>query len=356
MILAQIPSKVKISPINELSVSRYICMSEGCAYSCLLEKSLNAESAPSLLMPPISYKNIIGIIFHNILQLVNKGQLECDEDAITEKWQALCKEHKDIICRQFPTLRNVSIGDYDAMYDAIDIANAMQSSATTRSTSNSNLFPLNEHYIKIENLLKGSIDRIHPSQGGYEILDYKTGQVYEDNGNIKKEYITQLNLYAYMLSEKEKVNVTNLFIVDKSGSEIPVPYYKDNKDLMFESVRLLREKINAEILAETPENLCRPTENNCSFCPCLHICKKRFQLPDNPFFIIEGTVTKIWNSDQLSLLDDSMNEIMVAKLGVLELDNIQEYLGKRLLFVNMLEIVENKQYNRCDKTVIYEKV
>lgn len=356
MILAKIPKPVPLASISELSPSRYTWLKDGCAYSFMLESSLRAYDGPSMLMPPVSFNNIIGTIIHKIFQLVNSNMLECSEDAIIQKWIELCKEQKDLISTQYPTLRNIEIGDYDAMFDTIDVACNMHRKSSSDTDNSVGILRLNEHYIKIDNLLKGSIDRIRPSGEGYEIVDYKTGKIYAENGEIKQDYINQLNLYAYMLDEKENVNITGLFIIDRLGNEISVPYYKDSKSDIFNSIRQLIKKMNDAIASNNPERLCVPSADNCNFCVCQHLCKQRVVSPDNPFHIIEGEVTRVWNDDQISIRVEEIGDIVIAKLAVLGLDKLNDYVGKHLLFVNLIQIIENEQYNRCDRTVIYERV
>ena len=356
MSLTQVPLHIELLPITELSPSRYTWLKDGCAYSFLLETSLRTSVGPNALMPPISYNNVIGTIIHKIFQLVNSNQLECDEDVITQKWMELCQEQKSIICKRFPTIRNVAIGDYDAMFDTIDVAKKMRSKKSSEIGSCVKLSKLNEHYIKIDCLLKGSIDRIRPTGDGYEIVDYKTGEIYDDTGEIKQDYKQQLNLYAYMLSEKEKVDISGLVIIDRFGNEIHVPFEKNRKEEVFSEVKQIIKKINDAVNTDSADALCRPSAENCNFCSCQHLCKNRIVSPDSPFHIIEGTVSQVLNNDQITITVDGLGDVVIAKLGILGIDNLSISVGKRLVFVNILQIIEGKQYNRCDKTVIYERI
>lgn len=238
----------------------------------------------------------------------------------------------DVILDTFQESRNVSSGDY------VGIRNP------------------NEHYIKLDGLLKGSIDRIRYASDGYEIVDYKTGKVYDDNGDIKKDYIDQMNLYAYMLEEKEGVTVSKLTIIDHLGNEIGVPYDKNAKTYVFNSIKYLISDINAAVVSGVPDTLAKPNEQNCCFCPCLHLCKKRVCSPNGTFQIIEGKVIKVLNSDQLLIKDGNGNQIIIAKLGTLHIEGFESLQYKTLIFVNLLKIRENMLYNRCDRTVIYEQL
>ena len=355
MIIPHIPSNIVIERISELSPSRYTWLRDGCAYSFLLETALRAYGKPCLLMPPISFNNVIGTIIHKIFQLANNGQLSIDEESIITKWRELCAEKQRELATDFPTIRNVLIGDYDAMFDTIDVVLSMRAKESIQGPFNAtSLSRLNEHYLKIDGLLKGSIDRIRPVDDGVELIDYKTGKVYDETGAIKADYVAQLNLYAYMLEEAESVRVTRLIIIDRIGQEIPVPYYRDRKKDVFHSVNQLINRINEAIDQCFPESLCAPDASNCGFCPCQHLCDHRCISNDSPFHIIKGTVTRVWNNDQISLRISPESEIIIARLSVLNIDNLDSLVGKHLIFVNLLEIQANVQYNRCDKTAIYE--
>lgn len=357
MIIARIPSNIEISTINELSPSKYTCLKDGCAYSFVLESALQSCGRPSLLMPPATTKNVIGTIIHKIFQLVYSGQLNATEESITARWKELCDFYCNGIREAFPTLGNVQVVDYDKMFETIDVI--LDTFQESHNVSSGNSFCIknpNEHYIKLDGLLKGSIDRIRYASGGYEIVDYKTGKVYDNNGGIKKGYIDQLNLYAYMIEEKEGVTVSKLTIIDYLGNEIEVPYDKNAKTNVFNSIKCLISEINGAIASGVADTLAKPSEQNCCFCPCLHLCKKRVCSSNGTFQIIEGKVIKVLNNDQLLIMDNDGNHTIIAKLSPLNLDGFDSLQDKTLIFVNLLEIQENVLYNRCDKTVIYERL
>lgn len=357
MIIAKIPSNIEISKISELSPSKYTWLKDGCAYSFVLESSLRSYGKPSLLMPPATTKNVIGTIIHKIFQLVYSGQLPATEDAITEKWKELCDYYRNEIKEAYPTLANVQVVDYDKMFETIDvILDSFHERQITSNGEYSGIRNPNEHYLKIDGLLKGSIDRIRYSSAGYEIVDYKTGKVYDEDGRIKKDYIEQLNLYAYMLVEKEGANVSKLTIIDHLGNEIDVPFNRNAKASVFNSIRVIINDINSAIDFGKPEILAKPSEQNCSFCPCQHLCKLRIVSSDNVFQIIEGKVINVLNNDQLLIEDADGNNIVIAKLSSLNIEGFEYLQGKVLIFVNLLKIQENILYNRCDKTVIYERL
>lgn len=357
MIIPIIPKDIKLAKIDALSPSRYTWLTAGCPYSMLLETALRVYKAPSLTLPPRggSYNNVIGTIIHSVYQDVNNGTLENTEEAITLYWKEKCEEYKQKITDAYPSLRSVSICDYDAMFDTIGVLSSLKKEQSSTEQSGSKVKNPNEHRVILPGLLRGSIDRIKYNDDGYEIVDYKTGKIYDENGNIKPDYVTQLNLYAFMLEEAEGVAVNKLTIIDRKGEEIDVPYYKGRKAEFLKSVKDTIDEINKAIDSKTTDSLKRGNEKTCGFCPCSHLCDCRNIPADAHLGIVEGTVTKVWNSDQITIQTNDGKQVTISKLKVLNIDDMDNLVGKYLVLANVQMIQENALYSRCDKTVIFEK-
>lgn len=307
-------------------------------------------------MPPRSYKNEIGSITHKIFELVNSGALSPDKDAIKEFWKKAVNRTEETIKEQYPSLQNLNIVDYNAMFTTIKVAVNMAPKTTSHSSHGRAIEHPNEHYLSIPGLLKGVIDRIdYIEDGTYRIVDYKTGSVFDEDGSVKKDYVMQLNLYAYMLENTESVSVSSLEIIDKDGNTIDVPYYPDYKQTALSQVQDMLNRINLAIEEERLDDLYAPGENNCLFCPVYHLCSRRFSYPETAFKQLEGTITRIWNDDQLELTQSDGSSMTVSKLRIIEIDEWDSLVGKEAIFVNLLEISKGKLYNRTDNTVLYIK-
>ena len=360
MKIAKIPHNINYTPITTLSPSKYTLLKEGCPLSFIGEKALG-EMAPNglaLTMPPVTTKNVIGTIIHSIFESVGKGTLEPCESAITEEWERQCSLHKARIENRFPSLKGISICDYDAMFDTIDIALSMARNDNKVPSFSQNVSfktPF-EHRVVVPNLLAGSIDRIRFTQAGYDIIDYKTGKVYDESGNIKPEYVEQLNLYALMLEYAEKAAIHGLFIIDRTGTEISVPYYRERKEEFKSSVKELIDRINSAIRSQSFQGIAFPSEQTCKYCTFQHLCPYRYVNPNSPLHIVEGSVSHIWNKDQISIHTSSRKDVIIAKLNPLDIEEYDNLLGKHLIIVNLFEVINNELYNRTDRTVLYERL
>ena len=355
--LPHIPSQLTYSRLSELSPSRYTSIAKGCAYSFLMQQALLSLGAPSRLMPPLSFKSVIGTIIHKVFELVNKGLLNSSRNELKEFWKEEIKRQEQQIAADYPSLMNLSIADYNAMFETIRVTEQMRPSASSVMGPSSVIFHPNEHKVKIPGLLKGSIDRVDSlSDGSYRIVDYKTGKIFEDDGSIKEDYVSQLNLYAYLLEEQDHVRVSELAILDRKGTYISIPYYPELKIDVFNKVRDLIERINTAVETGRIEDLCIPSDGSCRFCSVAHLCKRRETSVDSPYRIIEGVVDTIWNDDQLGVTTND-NTITVAKLRPLNIEKEEwnSLLGKKVIFVNLYQVIENQLYNRTDNTVIYIK-
>lgn len=350
-----IPKDIAFPKVEEISPSRFTWLTDGCSYSMLLETALRNYKSPKLTLPPRgrSFNNVLGTIIHSVYQAINNGTLNNDEEAITTFWNTECEKHRQEIIEAYPSLRNVSVCDYDALFDTIGVLSSLKREPVIVEANGQKIKNPNEHWVRVPGLLKGSIDRVRYNGNGYEIIDYKTGQIYSEDGNIKSDYETQLNLYAFMLEEVEGVVVNKLTIIDRKGDEIDVPYHKKRKKEILDSVKETIDRINKAIDSQNTDSLKCSNEKTCGYCPCRHLCDHRNISQKATLSIIEGIVSKVWNSDQINIQLNTGKEVTVSKLKVLNIEGMNELLGKYLILANLQEIQEDALYCRCDKTVLY---
>jgi len=159
-----------------------------------------SKSVPYSLKTPPTSNAILGTISHKMLELRRLGFINSREE-FKLKWKELIQEKESEIKAQFPTLKNLILADFKLCNEIWNIAQSITPEVISGSQyGQSNPFGP-EKKVKLGNILIGYIDSVSSLSDGAEIIDYKTGKVHDEFGNIKEEYITQLSLYALMFEE-----------------------------------------------------------------------------------------------------------------------------------------------------------
>ncbi len=114
--------------------------------------------------------------------------------------------------------------------------------------------------------MTGSIDRVEQTPAGkYQVIDFKTGGVYETKNSIKDD--TQMNVYALAVENLygKLPDKTSLFYL-KEGKMLENEIKTDN----LERVKAKLESITKSVLNEEFE--ARPEKGACRFCNFKSIC------------------------------------------------------------------------------------
>jgi hypothetical protein len=116
------------------------------------------------------------------------------------------------------------------------IARSWEKGGTTAATSSGSRLFGSEVWLSSPTLrLKGRADFIsRTADGAIEIVDFKTGGVFGPNGEIKDEYVIQLQAYGLML--QERIEGAPLRLVLDNGDQVPVPSDDGSLDLARERI------------------------------------------------------------------------------------------------------------------------
>lgn len=331
--MADIP-KIKglknyIVPITRLSPSSFKSLEDGCTLRYILNYTVpyNLKIA--------SHKDaILGTIAHKLFELRRKGYIQ-DRNTFKNKWKELVSNEEQQLKRIHPSMRNFSLADFQMCIKSWEIAknivpNKNQSPIFTGASSYGT-----EKTVKLVDILYGKIDSVTPIDGGVEIVDYKTGNIYSDSGEIKKEYVYQLNLYVLMYESTFNIPVIKLNIIDINGHIISVPRLDMNQTEIMDKSNELIDQINKRIEINKPLDLCDPNES-CHFCNCRHLCPDFYIKYKEPE-ILKGIVESVPNRNVIKLLTDFNGESIIIN-GFDALDfNMIDYIGKRLIFINLFQ-------------------
>lgn len=140
--------------------------------------------------------------------------------------------------------------------------------------------------------IKGRLDVIINNGNDIEIIDYKTGNIYENSSGekkIKKDIITQLVFYSGLYYYAKDKWPSKLSIITKSGEKINIDYTPMDSVQLINSAQCMKFTINSIIksplisIIDKLQILARPSKKTCHFCKyrpaCIAYTQKRISNP-----------------------------------------------------------------------------
>lgn len=331
-----IPNNIdkSFSVVNTLSPSVFTQLKNGCLYQKILQDSISDKTkglGVSLTFPP-NPAALYGSIIHRLYEKRMKGLIP-DAESFERMWDAEVKKVNETYSPRYPLF--VLKNDYDKMFESQNVAMGMQPVTTSMGSvsrvSSSSQF---ERSYKIPGKLHGIIDRISCKDSYVEIIDYKTGMVYDDSGKIKQIYIDQLNLYALMYEATEGKKVSKLTIIDKNANEIDVPILPNKENLLDDVDRIIR-CINDSINNGTAKNLATPSEENCKYCNCRHLCEAYWKSSYLPNDFVKGVISNNGTNFVDLTNEEDGTHYRVSSIEKLNISSTEFYIGRRLMFLSV---------------------
>jgi hypothetical protein len=207
----------------------------------------------------------------------------------------------------------------------------------------------------------GVIDFIYKSDDFVKLVDYKFGNIYDDIGDIKKEYKTQLYIYSAMYFKKYNIFPSSLSIIDRSFNEHKIDLKSREKCAsLFDELKMLNRTISEILSLDKISDYADPNEHNCTFCPVKIDCNPFWasEYPLTGIFIdIKGKLTSKNNTYRNNLIvmevssgDETIKILNVPKTYIdeLHIDNNYGFIG----LSKIEDDVSNKfQFNRYSKII-----
>lgn len=350
-----IRNKVKI---KTLSPSMFSWVSNGCAYQVLLQKALATIPDDSYKLPT-NKNTVLGTIAHNIIEKVTKKELNSFLE-MKDMWEVLVLEEENRLASLYPTLHNVKLNDYDkrnkVIKYALEICNMLQQARITNEKDHSIIVYSEKHLDCKELGLYGIADKIVIDNGFVSIVDYKSGYVFDSDNNIKNEYVVQLHLYASMCEHLLLGKIKSLSIIDIDGKSIEVHYSPEKSKELINQVQDKILELNKIIVERRFEAIAKRDPEYCHNCSCRHVCEYMVQSEEHLYQTISGYIESI-PSNNLFVIISGESQIYISGLAVYDLENIQSYVGSRLVFLNIMkssQIANNNIYKITENTLIYE--
>jgi CRISPR/Cas system-associated exonuclease Cas4 (RecB family) len=200
-----------------------------------------------------------------------------------------------------------------------------------------------------EGWLLGKADLVVETHQHVHIVDYKTGQIFDDSDNLKEDYRAQLLLYAWLYADINDGKYPNrLTILDLNQTAHDVEFTPIDCEKYAAEARQLLQRINNAIENQQFATLAKPNEDNCSFCSMRPVCSyKSHQLAQN-WIDTEGSIENIGVSKngetvQLNILYNDGKRLSINAIPIFWQTIINGKVGQKIHLFN-LQKTENSAF------------
>ncbi len=229
----------------------------------------------------------LGSITHDILEKVSKGILRDKnevewESSLLRLWDEKVEKHEQEVLAS-ESERHYGVAEHWPRYNlqkaltirkSLEIAASLQKSAIYKSKGNWET----EQFIQaFDGKIRGRADAVYQSEQGVEIIDYKTGNIYDEDesgdSHLKTSYRRQLLLYAAMYHAETGQWPFRGHIVPLVGQQVTIeidPVAANNEAST--ALSLLKQFNKSVSEGDSLLSLTQPSEQSCRYCTYKTIC------------------------------------------------------------------------------------
>jgi len=364
------PMPETLIPLKRISPSRAVAL-----HSCALCVVWSAQQFPPTL--PISPMARFGIIVHRLLCESGEGRLRPPTRVLVERRLSELIIEDDRVAaaswlqRRFSPIANhihdIEVQRICAIERALELAAHARSSTGRGSQSSKTGF---EVWVQnSEGTAGGYIDEVRIENGNITIVDQKTGSIFEiatdlAQASIKKDYITQLKLYAALYHETWNEWPHHALLLPLRGKPWEIPIEADNCSRILEDTLKLFKATNDIILstrnhAEGQQRLANPSPPACHFCVYRPKCHKYIDIVEQADFATEWP-HDLWGPlTNIRMLENQTISLTIGTKrirGLFEskhpaLNSLQP--GDKIAVFNLRRTASPFSFDSADLTTIY---
>jgi len=281
----------KLNELSSISASRF-----GAFKECLLRESCSAGRYEPVL--PVAPKSVLGTVAHKVLELAARGHLLLNRRSADDLWDNLLKEKEakllvDPVHEHLVPLKKSCAEYFLIKARTTQTATRLAHDGPSGSSAESGPRSIGSE-IRVQSRdgsVKGFIDAVGYIDGELTFTDYKTGEIYREDGGVlvvKPEYAIQLKLYAVLYNETFEKWPARLFLVGMHGQKVEIGFEKTECLSLLETVKSAlaeaNERIRSAIAARNADSLANPCPSACKFCrlrpACNAYCRARIDSAD----------------------------------------------------------------------------
>ncbi len=284
--------------------------------TCLLKAGLSRTrgSAAFALSSPRAW---LGLAYHEVLEKITRVncQPEVLDSTVDSLWnQAITKQLERAsghpLNRRFgspetwPGYYVAQASVHLRAHELVDLA-AVDKSRRLGPTPCVSSTTREETFAACDGKLMGRPDVVRDG----EILDYKTGDIFErgennKDTNLKASYVRQLRLYAFLASSALSVSIHRGVLYPITGQPVEVELNESTcRDEAQAALTLLDRYNNLVSVGADPNDFASPAPDTCCLCPFQIICPALWSaVNDNWFGKLDGELLRGAVSDGPKLL------------------------------------------------------
>ena len=344
MDIVKIPSltttNINVGPISPSTYGNCKCW-----YPLIVKSILKQQihgNYSKYLIPSFSPNSYIGTIIHKLFEERVNGSIP-DEETYYQRWEELINSTESEIKEAYPLVSNFDLADYDKMYTSCDSAMRLTPISHLSDTSCWTVPKSTELKVSYNNLIYGTIDRVKKINGQVELIDYKSGQILDETGCIKKQYVSQLNIYAICYEKLYSETVSKLTIIHTDTlEEYNVELQRDKFNVIIQDIKNQLNYLDT-LVANNTIDTCQVLNDGCDFCCYRHFCKKYMCSPDRDPYMVDGIVTQYGENGTIQMTNLTGELLSISKMKGLTASDGSSIIGKHLIIIN-----SNQQLNCCD--------
>ncbi|MDH6304841.1 hypothetical protein M2459_001579 [Parabacteroides sp. PF5-5] len=319
-VIEELRQIIEHTKIAKLQPSSFAALLYGCKYQYILNAVIQSNKLYQL---PITPKAILGSIIHKIIELRYSGIIKTETDFDTT-WHSLLKEKE---------IENYGEAGKGFLTDWIKYSKTKKVifAIPLYKSVDSERGKTCEVAIWGVDYIHGIIDKINISNDTIEIIDFKTGVLYDDAGNVKEAYAVQLKLYALLYQLNYNKKVSKLTLIDIDGKKESICFTQEDLESLYRQVIDMVDLLNQgskELL------ISKDIDKNCLYCKSRHLCDDYWEGEILPIDV-NGFVEDVNNYGLITMKRENEETMIVTQMSYYSVNELKEIIGKNVRIVTL---------------------
>jgi CRISPR/Cas system-associated exonuclease Cas4 (RecB family) len=352
-------SEIGYRKILRIASSQYYSIKK-CPYKYLLAAAFDNKT-----LLPLSPNAYLGTVFHKILEKISKHEIKTEGDFEFGFYNEIAKMESKLQSQGFGYYVPLQLHTQDFGIKKLLLKKRLESlQSPSKGISGCNFY--SEKWVESKNgKVVGVIDLVIEKDTYIELIEFKTGQVKQEaiddptdtKSNLKKEYVAQLKLYAYLFVEHTGKTPNKLSIVDLKGDKRNVEIkISECKEICDDAQKLLLDMNNSIQQGVFSGD---PTIEKCQYClyrpACLFYDKKGLnKFAVNDIWGIVTNVIKHKNGNITLHLNADHKDVAVLGYAMNKYEEFETRKGKKIKIYNLKKAMNESIYSITKTSTVYE--